>query len=237
MVIRIAVCGRLSAQAQKVERFVEDWAGERKEMVQIKRFYTGEELLFETELFGAFSVAFLEMDLPGMSGVETAGRLRKNSRQVSIVFYAGEMRDFRELFPLSPVHFMECSISRQQVLERMDKVLKEQRLFYESFRFCYKHHVYQVNLREVLYFASDRRTVNILLETGREYLMYGKLDEVEQRLRGSNLSFVRIHQSYLINGRYVEEYHRGMVRLRNRHVLPVSRRRRDCINQLKNNIF
>ena len=29
MVIRIAVCGRLSAEAQKVERFVEDWALER----------------------------------------------------------------------------------------------------------------------------------------------------------------------------------------------------------------
>lgn len=237
MVIRIAVCGRLSAEAQKVERFVEDWALERNEPVQIRRFHTGEELLFETELSGAFSVVFLEMDLPGIGGVETAGRLRKNSRQVSIVFYAGEMRDFRELFPLSPVHFMECSINRRQVLERMDKVLKEQRFFYESFRFCYKHHAYQVNLREVLYFASDRRTVNILLETGKEYLMYGKLDEVEQRLRGSNLSFVRIHQSYLVNERYVEEYHHRMVRLKNRDVLPVSRRRKGCVNQLKSGVF
>ena len=50
MVIRIAVCGRLSAEAQKVERFVEDWALERNEPVQIRRFHTGEELLFETEL-------------------------------------------------------------------------------------------------------------------------------------------------------------------------------------------
>ena len=41
MVIRIAVCGRLSAEAQKVERFVEDWALERNEPVQIRRFHTG----------------------------------------------------------------------------------------------------------------------------------------------------------------------------------------------------
>lgn len=86
MVIRIAVCGRLSAEAQKVERFVEDWALERNEPVQIRRFHTGEELLFETELSGAFSVVFLEMDLPGIGGVETAGRLRKTADRSVLYF-------------------------------------------------------------------------------------------------------------------------------------------------------
>ena len=62
-----------------------------------------------------------------------------------------------------------------------------------------------------------------MMENGREYLFYGKLDELEKELLKYSFRFYRIHQSYLINGRQVEQFHPRYVVMRNREKIPVTR--------------
>lgn len=55
---------------------------------------------------------------------------------------------------------------------------------------------------DIIYVMTDRHK-NIFHTTERDYGIYRKLDEIERELTDYN--FVRVHQSYLVNMRYVEK--------------------------------
>ena len=57
---------------------------------------------------------------------------------------------------------------------------------------------------KVLYFESRNRVIHIFLKDGTDERFYGKLNDVEQELAGRGKSFVRIHQSYLVNYIYIK---------------------------------
>lgn len=137
---------------------------------------------------------------------------------------------FRNLYP---VQFLEKPVKRGKVFQILDQIGEQQRYVYENFQFRYNHHIYSVNLREVLYFVSERRMVHILLETGREYQLYDKLDDVERILKDYRNPFVRIHQSYLVNGFQIEHYYCRRVMLRNKDILPISRSRKNEVERFQ----
>ncbi|MDO4304314.1 MAG: LytTR family DNA-binding domain-containing protein [Bacillota bacterium] len=229
--LRIAVCDDVPLHMERLAEYMQCWSKNRGMPIQVMKFQSGEEILFEIENSGDFTAVFLDIELSGMNGMETAVKIRKQNRLVSVVFVSQYDIYFREIFSLYPVQFMEKPVSRGKVFFILDQILEEHRYVYESFQFQYKHRAYNINLHEVLYFVSERRTVKILLETGAEYCVYDKLDDIEKMLECYRAPFIRIHQSYLVNGRQIEQYHRRMVMLRNKASLPVSRGRKNAVIQ------
>ena len=62
-----------------------------------------------------------------------------------------------------------------------------------------------------------------MMEKNKQYVFYEKLDDLEKMLADYNNRFIRIHKSYLVNGRQIEHYLPGHVMMRNGDMLPVSR--------------
>lgn len=60
-----------------------------------------------------------------------------------------------------------------------------------------------IPLNTVLYFTSNARKVGaVLINDSREIWFYAKLGEIEERL--FDYGFIRCHQSFLVNGHYIE---------------------------------
>lgn len=226
--LRIAVCDDIPFCTERLAGSIAAWSKERGTMIQIMKFRSGEEILFEIENSGDFAAVFLDIKLSGISGIETAEKLWEQNRFVHIVFVSQYDTYFKEMFRgMHPVQFLEKPAGRGRIFRIMDLIDEQQKYVYENFQFQYNHHIYSINLREVMYFVSERRTVRILLMTGREYRLYDKLDKVERMLKSYKNHFVRIHQSYLVNSLYIEYYHRRRVMLRNKDILPISRSRKN----------
>ncbi len=77
---------------------------------------------------------------------------------------------------------------------------------------------YRVQLKDILYFYSDRRQLTCVARH-RNYTFYGKLDDIQQELGGG---FVRIHQRYLVNSAAVDKMSGSEVSIGDT-TLPVSR--------------
>lgn len=226
--LRIAVCDDIPFCTERLARSIAAWSRERGTIIQIMKFQSGEEILFEIENSGDFTAVFLDIKLNGINGIETAEKIREQNRFISVVFVSQYDTYFKEMFrDMYPVQFLEKPTRQCKIFRIMDQIEEQQRYVFENFQFRYNHHIYSINLREVMYFVSERRTVRILLITGREYRVYNKLDEVERTLKCYKSPFVRIHQSYLVNGLYIARYHRRRVMLRNKDILPVSRSRKN----------
>ena len=84
-----------------------------------------------------------------------------------------------------------------------------------------------LSLKEIVYLKGEVNYTRFILKTGEKLMTSKTLKEYENLL--TNYGFYRIHQSYLINLRYVKEYIKGEggeVVMINNDQLDVSRRRK-----------
>ena len=87
---------------------------------------------------------------------------------------------------------------------------------------------------EILYLKSDNNATDFFMKDGNVVSAFKTLKSFEQRLPKS---FIRIHQSYILNSRYVSRinYGKSICTLRNEHEeeLPFSKTYKDKIDALK----
>ncbi|MCI8614496.1 LytR/AlgR family response regulator transcription factor [Parablautia intestinalis] len=235
--LRIAVCDDIPVFTEKLAEYIEMWAGDRHLNVQIKRFTSGEDVLFEQEDMGDFAAVFMDIELSGMDGMKIVTKIREKNALVSIVFVSQYEQFFRQAIQIYPCQYMDKPVSRQKIYEAMDRIVREQKFFYETFPLNYNRMTVNISLGKVLYFVSEKRKVGVLLENGDKYVFYKKLNEMEEALTEYNHRFCRIHQSYLINGSLVREYHPGYVVMDNGDRLPISRFRREGVKLFRMGMF
>ena len=232
--IRIGICDDVPFYADSLAKGITHWQKEQKIMTQILKFQSGEDLLFEIECSGHFSVIFLDIQLTGLSGIETALQIRKQYHLINIVFIS--------LYNLCqeihgqcwwPILYLEKPFNQEKLYHLLNHVHKEYQSINLPFQFQSNHWLHSVNLHEVLYFSSDVRVVKIILEDGSEHKMYHKLSDIEEKLQYPQNIFLRIHQSYLVSSRKIIKFHRRAVTLVGDIELPVSKSRKDAIIQFQ----
>lgn len=88
----------------------------------------------------------------------------------------------------------------------------------------------QIPLACILYLQSDKGYTTFYLERGGTILISKVLKVYEALLPTSQ--FIRCHQSYLVNARYVRKYYKeGILELTTGEHIPVSERRREQVQK------
>ena len=98
------------------------------------------------------------------------------------------------------------------------------------FRYTYQRVNYKVPLRDILYFESNKRKISIVTEK-EIFTEYEKLNEIEKSLKECKISFLRVHQSYLVNYRHVETQAYDYVMMDNGKRISISEDRRKIISE------
>lgn len=87
-----------------------------------------------------------------------------------------------------------------------------------------------IPIAHILYLQSDKGYTTFFLEGGEKILVSKVLKKYEELLPSSQ--FVRSHQSYLVNNRYIRKYYKeGILELTTGERIPVSERRREYVQQ------
>ena len=227
---RVAICDDLQENTQSVAAIVEEWAAVRQMNVQLRKFASGEDLLAELEMAGDFNIVLLDIELGGgMDGITIAMKMREMNKHFCLIFISQYEGYYREAFMAYPFQYLEKPVSKNRLTETLNQAVDSCLDLNESFFFRFKNRTYNIRLREVLYFSSDKRVIRIYMENGDIHMFYEKLDELEERLKSSDFRFLRIHQSYLVNARQIEQYHPKYVVMRNKEMLSISVEKRNSI--------
>ncbi len=227
---RVAICDDMQENIDSVAAIVEEWAFIRRYNVQLRKFISGEDLLAELEMEGDFNIVLLDIELKGgMDGIAIAMKMREMNKPFCLIFISQYEDYYRDVFQAYPFQYLEKPVSPKQLMGTLDVAVRNCVDLNESFIFRFKNLTHNIRLREILYFASDKRVVRIYMENGDVHMFYEKLDELEIRLNHSGFRFLRIHQSYLVNAGQIEQYHKKYVVMRNKQKLPISVEKRNNI--------
>lgn len=172
---------------------------------------------------------FLDVDMPGISGLEVAGLV---AGKTCIVFITSFREFGPEAFELNAVDYLLKPISYERFLKCVQKV--QQHLINTGLRkdgndFLlvkgdFKGKFIKIPVRDILYIQSSMHYVDIYLP-GERITTYLTLARLEGRLPEDD--FCRVHRSFIINLKQIKAIGKSSIRLETKELIPLGRRYRD----------
>ena len=192
-------------------------------------FSSGEELLSVRTGGAFFQLVFLEIHLGGsLSGLETAARLRCLFPETDLIFLTDAAEYLTEGYRYHAFDFLVKPVSLARLQDVVGRYLEERRQRPADFlNVRIQRCTVQLPLAQIYYLESQRRKIVAhMWESNVEF--YDRLDHLEELLAPSG--FLRCHQSYLLNPRYIRQLNGTCAVLADGSRLPVSR---NCFRKLK----
>ena len=156
------------------------------------------------------------------NGIEIAERIKDNNKDCQVIFISGYNDYAQDIFEANPVFFIRKPIEEEILIKAVDLAIENVNKS-RTERFCYQREsrVYIVPIQDIIYFESSRRIIKIVSNSGTD-VFYSRLNDIESTIAGD---FIRIHQSYLVNPRYIASLNGNEIYLTNGVKLPVSKPR------------
>ncbi len=210
--LKIAVCDDEKIILDKISRLISLNFSSYNMDVDISSFISA-EILMNTEDINDFDVIFLDIELETSNGIDVAKALRGKKYNKLIVFITSYLDYAMDGYKVDAFRFI--------LKTNMEKQLKECVLAIASLFKTKKTE--DLDLADFLYVMSDNHRLKIVLANGEEKFKYMTLNDFEEELNSS--FFCRVHQSYLVNIRYVELVRRYELTLLGDITIPISKSR------------
>ncbi|MDE6592665.1 MAG: LytTR family DNA-binding domain-containing protein [Oscillospiraceae bacterium] len=223
----IAVCDDMPIEcvwlAVQIENILKDFGTE----FSLKRFFDGQELLKEVE---SFDIIFLDIKMPGISGMELAGQMRENGSESIIVFVTSAEEYVYEAYDVEAFHFLLKPVDEDKLKNVLKKAaVKVTACNNKDFLIITsEHRIKKILLKDIFYIESVGRTVKIHCNNG-VIEAYKQIGDLEQTL--SDKHFFRCHKSFLLNLEYVSRFDKAEIVMENGDTVFLARKRAKIFQQ------
>lgn len=229
--LKIAICEDEKRYADDLEWCLQVWATNTGNNIKTRKFDNGIPLLSCIDVNGMFDVIFLDVEMDKMNGLETAAKIREKDFVTTLIFVSQYESYYKEAYNVHPFHFLSKPINSKKLEETMDSFMVMKRQAIETFTFNINKARYSLQLNDIIYFYSESRHVTAVCKE-QKYTFYRKLNDVQKELEKKDNRFLRIHQSYLVNMKYVKEFHYREVVLFNGQSLYISKENRRKMREI-----
>lgn len=201
--LNIAVCDDNKEITGKIEMMLQKIAKNNFIDIDIEVFWDGEGLANAIVAGERFDIIYLDIEMEKEDGILAAKRIREYDKNVLIIYVTSHENYMRDSFEVRPFQFLVKPVNEKQ-MEIYFKAAYEEIIRKDYyFRYSYKRVNNKVLIRDILYFESNKRKIFIITEN-ETFELYGKLNEIENSLKNCKASFLRVHQSFLVNYKHIK---------------------------------
>ena len=213
MGLNIAICDDEEIIREQIKELTE----KEKSGLCMELYETGDALLASGK---QFDIVFLDIQMEGTDGIETAKRLRQHSalkgaEDTILIFITGIREYVFEAFDVAAFHYLLKPIEEEkfrEVFRRAGRELEKRKSKRRETVFIKtRNRSFSLEKDSILYIESRGKKVEIHT-TGETIEAYASMNEMEGQLGGG---FFRCHRGYLVNMAYVAEYDSGSITLNN----------------------
>lgn len=205
--IEIAICDDEKIIIGRIKNLIEKQNAD----CRIEGFQAGSELLAAGK---HFDLIFLDIQMEGINGIETARAVREHDRKAVIIFVTAVREYVFEAFDVGAFHYLLKPIEERKFSEVFENAIGEIRerqtqreaatLFIKT-----KNKSYTLKKGEILFIESRNRKA-VLHTTKNTLEVYAVMNELEKELGNG---FYRCHRGYLVNMAHIAEYSNDIIEM------------------------
>lgn len=225
MSVKICICDDASEERASLNALVKKWAQRSGTDVSICEFPTAEAFWFAYE-DAAPDILLLDIEMPGMNGVELAKRLRAKNKLIQIVFITGYSEYIAEGYEVAALHYLLKPVSPEKFFSTLDRAMERQKTDGKKLVIGTSAETAVLPIYEIRYVEVVKNYVTIYAK--RDYTVKKTLKEIEAEL---DERFLRVGRSYLVNLRFISRVTRTEIFLRDGGTIPLPRGAYEMVNQ------
>lgn len=220
--MRIAVCDDDLREQEQFEMALQGWDPTRK----AEKFLNGASLLKAAKSAPAFDIVFLDIYMPGESGLDIAKQLQEISPETGIAFVTTSSEHAVEAFSLHALHYLVKPVTTEGVVEAFRRLTELRGKRRDLISFTLGASRYTFFLDQISLLENEDHAVNISLADGRRLKVWMSFGEIEQKLSGS---FLRVNRGIIVNMDYIAQMGTDTCILRDGSRLPIAVRQSAAI--------
>ena len=228
--IQIAICDDDMTTTSQIEEYIRQIETKQHIQVQSRIFFDGKSFMQSVESGEVYDLIYLDVEMPLMKGLDVAKKLR----EMEISSYISNYETYCEsMIETEPFRFLRKPINDVDLFRKyFMSAYKKLENRNEYYTYSYKKIHHKININDIMYFESNNRKICIHTNGNQENnIFYGQLDKVEKELESKSCTFIRIHQSYLVNSTYINTVQHDAVILENKDELSISEKRQKEIQR------
>lgn len=218
--IHIAICDDEKHMSDHIRTMASDFFRKKNREIQLRAFLSGEQLL---NYDGQIDILFLDIQMNGMDGMETARKLRDSKFRGFLIFITVLKEMVFQSFEVQAYDYLVKPVEEKQFEKTMERLYTSMQNASEDSLLVQKGYEGRIVREEEIIFCEiiDRK-IYLNLTSGEVVDYYERIENLETKL-GSH--FFRCHRSYLINLKHLKGYKNGTAYMDNGKEVPVSRLR------------
>ena len=225
--LKIAICDDEARAITVISASVESVFKDAGAEVAIETFSSPKELLERLESVN-FDLAFLDISMPEIDGIELGKRLHKEKNGTEIVFVSSRMDRVFDTFQVQPFGFVRKNHFLEDIGEVITRFLDSRKQKGDDSSFAHfkdKQGMVTIDVTNVTYIECIRNTQILHFDDpNHEYKLYSRMETLEEELK--RFDFLRVHKGYLVACRYIRRFDANSVILNDGTEIPVGRSRR-----------
>ncbi|MDE6671504.1 MAG: LytTR family DNA-binding domain-containing protein [Ruminococcus sp.] len=175
-------------------------------------------------------ILILDIDMPEVSGMELAEKLRAENTNLIIIFLTNHEEFVFKAFEFQPFRYirkMKINTELPIAIKSAVKIIKIQTD--KEITLNTDDGNIRVMISDIIYYETEKRKIAVNLSNGKRLLVSKKISEMQEIINKNN--FIMIHRSCVINADYVKHMNNGIITLKNDEQLITSRRKYRDIKQ------
>lgn len=227
--IKIGICDDEKANQETIKSYLKK--ANKDEDREIDTFDDGKSLL-EGHKIKKYDLIFMDVEMPGETGIVTAQKIREIDENVVFIFISAYPKYALDTYELKAFWFLEKPVSPEKFYHVFEKVLEVINKEKIKIAFRYDNGIISLNINEILYVRSKFRYLEVHEKNGVYEEIPETLKNLEKKLKG--FDFVRINNNLIVNMKEIIDFGTKEVELCNGEKLEMSvRKRKECSRALK----
>ena len=226
----VAICDDLEDERRALAQMVRGYARRRGRTVRFRFFASGDELLASSQQLRTCQILFLDIYMPGLSGVETARRLRDAGFDTAIVFATTSIDHGLDSFDVWAADYLTKPFREEEIDRALDWCLEHLPEPMRVLSVYSEGETQEFPLSSIRYLEVFGHKLVIHLSDGRVEQLNNSLSQARELLPQDR--FLQCHRSYLVNKQAVRSLRRYEITLGNGEVVPVSKQRYREVEEL-----
>lgn len=229
--LRIAIVEDNQKESTDLRNMLNQWLEKKQLIFEIDEYSSGNEFIEYFDTAEAYNLVFLDIDMPGKNGMETATFIREKYSEVLLVFVTYMVQYAVQGYAVSACDFIVKTVIEEQLYAKLARIVPKIKLRKSMITIQNKTEIVRLKTADIAYIEVYGRKLIFYTKQGK-IESYGSLKTMQETLMYND--FVKCNKCYLVNLFYVNRIEDNIVDVGG-HLLQISRREKkhfmDCFVQ------